>query len=171
MSDAGSPFTTAILALATCPPSSGCTATGRVPGAFVIVDGSEGGVSTRGERQPSTFCRAGGVRPEPGQPDAPREADSSGAAPLSTADGTGSSSKPTSTCSATRRLPAQGAEGVGLSSAPAAGRAADTVSAHRVYRQLLEMKPAPVTIRTFDIDEDQLATGKQHRRASGLAGA
>ena len=34
-----------------------------------------------------------------------------------------------------------------------------------VYRQLLkEMQPAPVTIRTFDIDEDQLATGEQPRR-------
>src|SRR5207253_7491501 len=49
-----------------------------------------------------------------------------------------------------------------------AGRAADTVTEDaqfEVYRQLLkEMQPAPVTIRTFDIDEDQLATGEQPRR-------
>ena len=64
---------------------------------------------------------------------------------------------------------AQGAEGIGLyrSELLLAGRAADEVTEdaqYEVYRQLLqEMQPAPVTIRTFDIDEDQLATGEQQR--------
>jgi phosphotransferase system enzyme I (PtsI) len=64
---------------------------------------------------------------------------------------------------------AQGAEGIGLfrSELLLAGRSADTVTEemqYEVYRQLLEdMSPAPVTIRTFDIDEDQLASGEQQR--------
>ena len=64
---------------------------------------------------------------------------------------------------------AQGAEGIGLfrSELLLAGRPADAVTEemqYEVYRQLLEdMSPAPVTIRTFDIDEDQLASGEQRR--------
>ena len=64
---------------------------------------------------------------------------------------------------------AQGAEGIGLfrSELLLAGRPADAVTEemqYDVYRQLLEdMSPAPVTIRTFDIDEDQLASGEQRR--------
>jgi phosphotransferase system enzyme I (PtsI) len=64
---------------------------------------------------------------------------------------------------------AQGAEGIGLfrSELLLAGRPADAVTEemqYDVYRQLLQdMSPAPVTIRTFDIDEDQLASGEQRR--------
>jgi phosphotransferase system enzyme I (PtsI) len=64
---------------------------------------------------------------------------------------------------------AQGAEGIGLfrSELLLAGRPADAVTEemqYEVYRQLLEdMSSAPVTIRTFDIDEDQLASGEQRR--------
>jgi phosphotransferase system enzyme I (PtsI) len=62
---------------------------------------------------------------------------------------------------------AYGAEGIGLfrSELLLAGRPADELTEAMqfdVYRQLLEdMHPAPVTIRTFDIDEDQLASGEQ----------
>jgi phosphotransferase system enzyme I (PtsI) len=63
----------------------------------------------------------------------------------------------------------QGAEGIGLfrSELLLAGRPADDLTEemqYEVYRQLLEdVRPAPVTVRTFDIDEDQLASG-EHRR-------
>jgi phosphotransferase system enzyme I (PtsI) len=61
----------------------------------------------------------------------------------------------------------QGAEGIGLfrSELLLADRAAETVTEemqYRVYRQLLDdMSPGPVTVRTFDIDEDQLTSGEQ----------
>ncbi len=64
---------------------------------------------------------------------------------------------------------AQGAEGIGLfrSELLLAGQPADALTEdmqYDVYRQLLEdMSPAPVTVRTFDIDEDQLASGEQSR--------
>ena len=63
---------------------------------------------------------------------------------------------------------AQGAEGIGLfrSELLLAGRPADELTEdmqYDVYRGLLQdMRPAPVTVRTFDIDEDQLATD-EHR--------
>jgi phosphotransferase system enzyme I (PtsI) len=63
----------------------------------------------------------------------------------------------------------QGAEGIGLfrSELLLAGRAADELTEemqYEIYRQLLhDVQPAPVTVRTFDIDEDQLASG-EHRR-------
>ena len=63
----------------------------------------------------------------------------------------------------------QGAEGIGLfrSELLLAGRPADELTEdmqYEVYRQLLEdVRPAPVTVRTFDIDEDQLASGEQRR--------
>ena len=66
---------------------------------------------------------------------------------------------------------AQGAEGIGLfrSELLLAGRAADDLTEdmqYDVYRQLLDdVRPAPVTVRTFDIDEDQLVSG-EHRRDS-----
>jgi phosphotransferase system enzyme I (PtsI) len=63
----------------------------------------------------------------------------------------------------------QGAEGIGLfrSELLLAGRPADDLTEemqYEMYRKLLEdVRPAPVTVRTFDIDEDQLASG-EHRR-------
>ena len=62
----------------------------------------------------------------------------------------------------------RGAEGIGLfrSELLLAGRPADSLTEdmqYEMYRQLLEdVQPAPVTVRTFDIDEDQLASG-EHR--------
>ena len=64
---------------------------------------------------------------------------------------------------------AQGAEGIGLfrSELLLAGCPADELTEemqYEMYRRLLEdVGPAPVTVRTFDIDEDQLASG-EHRR-------
>jgi len=63
----------------------------------------------------------------------------------------------------------QGAEGIGLfrSELLLADRPADELTEdmqYEMYRQLIEdVRPAPVTVRTFDIDEDQLASG-EHRR-------
>jgi phosphoenolpyruvate-protein phosphotransferase (PTS system enzyme I) len=63
----------------------------------------------------------------------------------------------------------RGAEGIGLfrSELLLAGRPADELTEdmqYEMYRRLLEdVGPAPVTVRTFDIDEDQLASG-EHRR-------
>lgn len=64
---------------------------------------------------------------------------------------------------------AQGADGIGLfrSELLLAGRPADDLTEdmqYEAYRGLLEaMRPAPVTVRSFDIDEDQLASGEQRR--------
>jgi phosphotransferase system enzyme I (PtsI) len=71
---------------------------------------------------------------------------------------------------------AQGAEGIGLfrSELLLAGRPADELTEdmqYDMYRQLLDdVRPAPVTVRTFDIDEDQLASG-EHRRDTLWASA
>ncbi len=70
----------------------------------------------------------------------------------------------------------QGAEGIGLfrSELLLAGRPADELTEdmqYDMYRQLIEdVRPAPVTVRTFDIDEDQLASG-EHRRDTLWASA
>jgi len=70
----------------------------------------------------------------------------------------------------------QGAEGIGLfrSELLLAGRPADELTEdmqYEVYRKLLEdVRPAPVTVRTFDIDEDQLASGEHRRESLWTAG-
>jgi phosphotransferase system enzyme I (PtsI) len=70
----------------------------------------------------------------------------------------------------------QGAQGIGLfrSELLLAGRSAEELTEdlqYEMYRQLLDdVRPAPVTIRTFDIDEDQLASGEQRRDALWAAG-
>jgi phosphotransferase system enzyme I (PtsI) len=70
----------------------------------------------------------------------------------------------------------QGAQGIGLfrSELLLAGRSADELTEelqYDMYRQLIDdVRPAPVTIRTFDIDEDQLASGEQQRDALWAAG-
>ena len=71
---------------------------------------------------------------------------------------------------------AQGAEGIGLfrSELLLADRPADELTEtmqYEMYRQLLEdVRPAPVTVRTFDIDEDQLASGEHRRDTLWAAG-
>ena len=70
----------------------------------------------------------------------------------------------------------QGAGGIGLfrSELLLAGRPADELTEdmqYDVYRKLLEdVRPAPVTVRTFDIDEDQLASGEHRRESLWAAG-
>ena len=71
-----------------------------------------------------------------------------------------------------------GAEGVGLyrSEFMLSGRALESVTEdeqYALYRSLIEqVAPRPVTIRTFDIDERQVATGRPDRRRTrpGLRG-
>jgi phosphotransferase system enzyme I (PtsI) len=143
-------------------------ATSRIrPGTFVLVDGEEGTVSidppaevARRVRATSAKHRKTGLRA-----DAPPRHE-----PIRTADGVairieanvdllGDASFATS----------QGAEGIGLfrSELLLAGNPADGLTEdmqYDVYRQLIaDVAPAPVTIRTFDIDEDQLASGEQRR--------
>ena len=71
---------------------------------------------------------------------------------------------------------AQGAHGIGLfrSELLLAGRPADELTEdmqYDMYRQLLEnTRPGPVTVRTFDIDEDQLASGEQRRESLWASG-
>jgi hypothetical protein len=144
-------------------------ATGQIaPGTLVIVDGAEGDVTIDppAETVPmltgvaSAFRRTGMVRLKP---------DTSGT-PLQTLDGTRvileANVDLLGDASFAR---AQGAEGIGLyrSELLLAGRVADEVTEeaqYEVYSQLLqEMHGAPVTVRTFDIDEDQVATGEQQR--------
>ena len=146
------------------------------PGAFIVVDGGEGGVTInppaeieRDLRVASGFSRTM-VRLKT-DPAVKRLKTDAAKQPLTTTDGTRvileANVDLLGDASFAR---AQGAEGIGLyrSELLLAGRAADTVTEDaqfEVYRQLLkEMQPAPVTIRTFDIDEDQLATGEQPRR-------
>jgi phosphoenolpyruvate-protein phosphotransferase (PTS system enzyme I) len=142
-------------------------ATERIPaGAFLVVDGGEGAVSIDRSRDAArTFAATAVVRES-----APVL--SPAALPLTTADdvrivleanvdllGDASFAR------------AQGAEGIGLyrSELLLSGRAVDTLTEdaqYTVYRELLEeMRPAPVTIRTFDIDEDQLEARGEHGAA------
>lgn len=71
---------------------------------------------------------------------------------------------------------AQGAEGIGLfrSELLLADRPADELTEdmqYEMYRQLVtDVAPAPVTVRTFDIDEDQLASGEHRRDTLWAAG-
>jgi phosphotransferase system enzyme I (PtsI) len=140
-------------------------ATARIsPGALVIVDGGEGDVTIDPPADmippPSRVARSTRIR---------LKADTA-AALLQTTDGTRiileANVDLLGDASFAR---AQGAEGIGLyrSELLLAGRAADEVTEeaqYEVYHQLLqEMRGAPVTVRTFDIDEDQLATGEQQR--------
>jgi phosphotransferase system enzyme I (PtsI) len=138
-------------------------ATARIsPGALVIVDGGEGDVTIDPPAEmippPSRVARSIRLKAD------------TAAALLQTTDGTRiileANVDLLGDASFAR---AQGAEGIGLyrSELLLAGRAADEVTEeaqYEVYRQLLqEMRGAPVTVRTFDIDEDQLATGEQQR--------
>jgi phosphotransferase system enzyme I (PtsI) len=150
-----------------------------VPGTLILVDGDEGTVSidppaelvqhvASTSRRPRTrTARATGVALDPSAP----------AAPLRTADGVeicveanvdllGDASFAKS----------QGAHGIGLfrSELLLAGRSADELTEdlqYEMYRQLVDdVGPAPVTVRTFDIDEDQLASGEQRGDALWAAG-
>ena len=148
-------------------------ATERIsPGMLVIVDGEEGTValdpSPELVRQ-SAESTSAGLRPTRA---GSRQADSPiVGAPLKTLDGIAIRVEANVDFLAdTSFARLQGAEGIGLfrSELLLAGRPADELTEdlqYDVYRQLVkDMRAAPVTVRTFDIDEDQLATGEQQRQ-------
>ncbi|HKY21543.1 MAG TPA: phosphoenolpyruvate--protein phosphotransferase [Vicinamibacterales bacterium] len=152
-------------------------ATDRIsPGMLIMVDGEEGTVvlepSPEVVRQMaetavgSGFSRAGKVRLKPDT-----------RIPLQTLDGvTIRVEANVDFLSDTSCARDRGAEGIGLfrSELLLADRPADELTEalqYDVYRQLLEdMAPAPVTVRTFDIDEDQLASGEQRRETLWVNG-
>ncbi len=151
------------------------------PGALVIVDGAEGDVVV----DPDGGLPAGATPTLPSRHTGPSrrarrtEGEQVGLRrPLTTADGTRivleANVDLLADASYARE---QGAEGIGLyrSELLLAGRPADEVTEdaqYDVYRELLQsMGSAPVTIRTFDIDEDQITTGEQQREHPWAVGA
>jgi len=150
-------------------------ATSKIPpGTFVIVDGTEGDVSID---PPSTSVYRHKLTESSRDRQARLRAQFTSSAltlsePLMTADGTRIVLEANVDLLGDAAFArSQGAEGIGLyrSELLLAGRPVDGVTEdaqYDVYRQLLEeMRPAPVTIRTFDIDEDQIATGEQQSRS------
>jgi phosphotransferase system enzyme I (PtsI) len=143
-------------------------ATARIaPGTMIIVDGDEGTVALdvpvhvfQSVVSGSSRTRSSTVR---------LKADTTEKIPLKTIDGVDIRVEANVDLlgDATFAI-SQGAEGIGLfrSELLLAGRPADDLTEdmqYEVYRQLLEdVRPAPVTVRTFDIDEDQLAS-REHR--------
>ena len=141
-----------------------------MPGALIVVDGDEGTVSvdpsaellraSEAARSLHSGSPAGRRKSaDPAPPDPARDT------PLTTADGVPvhiEANVDLLEDAAFAR--AQGAEGVGLfrSELLLGGRPADDLTEdaqYAVYTRLLEdVRPAPVTVRTFDIDEDQLAS-------------
>jgi phosphotransferase system enzyme I (PtsI) len=151
-------------------------ATARItPGTFILVDGDEGAVSIDPPADVvgsvvSGFSRtrAPSVRPK---------ADATAAIPLKTSDGTEIRVEANVDLLGDAAFAmSQGAEGIGLfrSELLLAGRPADELTEdmqYEIYRQLLEdIRPSPVTVRTFDIDEDQLASGEHRRDTLWAAG-
>ena len=145
-------------------------ATARIaPGTLIIVDGDEGAVSID---PPADVVRNGRGRLQPHAADSTvaSRRDASEPRALKTADGVEIRVEANVDLLGDAAFAmSQGAEGIGLfrSELLLAGRPADELTEemqYEIYRQLLEdVRPAPVTVRTFDIDEDQLASG-EHRR-------
>jgi phosphoenolpyruvate-protein phosphotransferase (PTS system enzyme I) len=144
-------------------------ATARIaPGTMIVVDGDEGTVSLDPPAHLVESVEAGFSRTHRSR--ARLKADTAENIPLKTADGREIRVEANVDLlgDATFAM-SQGAEGIGLfrSELLLAGRPADELTEDMqfdVYRQLLEdIRPAPVTVRTFDIDEDQLAS-REHRR-------
>jgi phosphoenolpyruvate-protein phosphotransferase (PTS system enzyme I) len=143
-------------------------ATARIlPGTLILVDGDDGAVSI--DPPPDVVRKVITASARRHRIENPPQ-DPSAARALKTADGVDIR------VDANVDLPgdasfarSQGAEGIGLfrSELLLAGLPADELTEemqYEMYLQLLEdVRPAPVTVRTFDIDEDQLASG-EHRR-------
>ena len=137
------------------------------PGLWILVDGDDGSVSLDPPAAQVHAVESGPVR----QPQVVAWTDTTeDRKPLTTDDGVAIRIEANVDLMGDAAFAkAQGAEGIGLfrSELLLAGRPADDLTEdmqYDVYRQLLEtMQPAPVTIRTFDIDEDQLASGEQRR--------
>jgi phosphotransferase system enzyme I (PtsI) len=141
-----------------------------LPGTMIVVDGDEGSVAIdppaelvrRSAAARAVQVGAGERRTGRARPDT--------SVPLKTVDGVGVRIEANVDLLGDAGFAmAQGAEGIGLfrSELLLAGRPADALTEdmqYEMYRQLIEdVAPAPVTVRTFDIDEDQLASG-EHRR-------
>ena len=149
-------------------------ATARIaPGAMILVDGDEGAVSVD---PPIELVQKARMASELRRRTVPPPHDHA-ARSLKTADGVDIRVEANVDLlgDATFAM-AQGAEGIGLfrSELLLAGRPADELTEemqYEMYRQLLEdVRPAPVTVRTFDIDEDQLASGEHRRDTLWAAG-
>ena len=139
-------------------------ATARIaPGTMIVVDGDEGTVTL----DPSPQIAESVTRARRSRRSV-RTADTISSSPLKTADGvTVRVEANLDLVGDARFAMAQGAQGVGLfrSELLLAGRPADDLTEdmqYEVYRRLLtDVGPAAVTVRTFDIDEDQLVSGER----------
>ena len=149
-------------------------ATARIaPGMMILVDGDEGAVSID---PPIELVQKARTASELRRRTAPQPHDHA-ARSVKTADGVDIRVEANVDLlgDATFAM-SQGAEGIGLfrSELLLAGRPADELTEemqYEMYRQLLEdVRPAPVTVRTFDIDEDQLASGEHRRDTLWAAG-
>ena len=139
-----------------------------VPGAMILVDGQEGTVSIDPPPERVQSVTAGRTRRLKVRRNAGTVDGLAILGPLRTADGidvrVDANVDLLGDASFAR---SQGADGIGLfrSELLLAGRPADELTEdmqHDMYCQLLDdMRPSPVTVRTFDIDEDQLASGEQ----------
>jgi phosphoenolpyruvate-protein phosphotransferase (PTS system enzyme I) len=149
-------------------------ATARIaPGTLVLVDGDEGAVSIDPPADVVRKVRATSAqrrRTESATPDQIARS-------LTTADGVEIRVEANVDLLGDASFAmAQGAEGIGLfrSELLLADRPADELTEdmqYEMYRQLVEdVRPAPVTVRTFDIDEDQLASGEHRRDTLWAAG-
>jgi phosphotransferase system enzyme I (PtsI) len=144
-----------------------------VPGTFILVDGQDGTVSI--DPPPALVQSVSLGRPRRTKAD--ELGGSTRPAAIRTADGVeirvDANVDLLGDASFAR---AQGAEGIGLfrSELLLAGHSADALTEdlqYDMYCQLLaDVRPAPVTIRTFDIDEDQLTSGEQRRDALWASG-
>ena len=144
-------------------------ATARImPGTMVLVDGDEGTVSLDPPPHVVESVVSGLGRSR--RSTARLNPDMAAGTPLKTADGIAIRVDANVDLLGDAEFAiGQGAQGIGLfrSELLLAGRPADELTEemqYDVYRRLLEdVGPAPVTVRTFDIDEDQLISG-EHRR-------
>ena len=150
-----------------------------VPGTFIMVDGEEGTVSVDPPSDVLQSAASGASRTRRSR--AREKADTVGVpvhtGPVRTADGVDVRVEANVDLLGDASFArAQGAEGIGLfrSELLLAGRSAEELTEglqYEIYRQLLDdVRPAPVTVRTFDIDEDQLTSGEQRGEAMWTSG-
>jgi len=138
-------------------------------GQFVVIDGTAGAVFA--DPTPEELARA--VRGEDHQPSRAQD-EAERRRPAATADGVrirlDANIEFPNDLAAARYA---GAEGIGLyrsefllTSAP--GVASSEDEQYEIYRNMLEaMAPEPVTVRTFDVDEDQLVSWLTQKRFAG----
>ena len=163
-SDTGSrTYHTAILARSLNVPAVvglGQVSTQVRPGSLVVIDGSAGEVLIDPPDEVARECRARSTR----WADASRSPQDAWTRPAATADGVPIQIRANVELAEDLELARRyGAEGVGLYRSEfllSTGRSGSVTEdiQYVAYRSMLEaMEPAPVTIRTFDVDEDQFA--------------